>query len=466
MRSAAGGGGRTTITHRSGVRSGDFNSISRTNGSSARREGHHDQYVQDFSGTRATAASQVLQRDVGIRKARKMSRFVRVFLRDEAPVQSIVTGLGWRPVDQGRFAMNDFGWEAEIVGPRSMSAEDAPPEALAMEPGIAWYCEATVETDEFEFERTAVRRVVRAVTAIAHAGHGVIANEKDLWRPGSKRRVKWSVPREPEMEPAWLTMIWWTLDRSLTTGEKLRPLLENLDRVLPGAIPIRWGDCEPLAYSLDRDGISGLVQCLRSSGPFNLATVMKPPFVGFRLADASLLGRSMSPEGPRTLQIDAGESIIAQPGWGHRLAVAFREISVFVQPFYAEARLLTRSDNTATLSPVDAHRWRGFPRSPPMAMVVGPPYREEWSDDRGQDDGDLVIYNSIEWPHPPEGGCSGRRRRDAPGIQSPDRTESNGRRFEQARNVASPRDRNTPSDAAGTRPEPSPQSCYHRPHRS
>ena len=95
------------------------------------------------------------------------------------------------------------------------------------------------------------------------------------------------------------------------------------------------------------------------------------------------------------------------------MALAFREISRLLRPFYAEARYGPNQNNvewhTATTSsvgppPVNARLWNGYPRVAPMAMVVGPPYLAFWQDGAGEALDQLVLYSSDSWPDPPPGG--------------------------------------------------------------
>ena len=98
-------------------------------------------------------------------------------------------------------------------GPSRMSWEDAPSEAVALLAGIAWHVEVSLDGSGAGLER-----VMRALRAMATAGHGVIADDRHVWRPGSNRRTRWSIPPSRlESETEWLTMMWWTLDSSLTT---------------------------------------------------------------------------------------------------------------------------------------------------------------------------------------------------------------------------------------------------------
>lgn len=192
-----------------------------------------------------------------------MGRRFEVFLADTLELAPILMGLGsaagrgqggeYPNVDQFRLEGRD--WDATVWGPSPMGWDDAPPEASDLQAGIASHVEVALEGSE-----KGLNKVLRAVRAIATAGHGVIADESTIWRPGSRRRSRSPRPPLPlSSEKNLLRMIWWTMDDSTSTRKGARALIETLQRVLPEAIPVRWGDFEPLPLSLGSDP-SGLLQ--------------------------------------------------------------------------------------------------------------------------------------------------------------------------------------------------------------
>jgi hypothetical protein len=379
--------------------------------------------------TRATPLRSLSHRNIGHsgRQGRRfeeemVGRTFQIFLADRPDAESILTGLGWRPSEDpssridptDHFTLSGRDWDADLWGPSEMSWEDAPPEAVALQAGIAWHVEAAIEGDD-QAIHTGTARVLRALRAIAREGHGVIADEDEVWRPGSSRRSRWTPPDEPTAGDESLLMIWWTVDPYMVSAEGLADLVTTLSRVLPEAIPVRWGDTEPLRHSLDKEGLDGLVRYLELSFSqpadifVSVGTKTKLPISKFYVERSSFLLWGRSPNRPWTVEIEAEGSILRQPGWARQLSSAFRAVSTVVRPFYAEARVVDRRRNSegfpvAPVPPVNALRWCGFPRRAPMAMVVGPPYTTSWEDHGGARLGDLTIYSSEHWPEPPDGG--------------------------------------------------------------
>jgi len=321
-----------------------------------------------------------------------------LFLPERVEVSAIVEPLGWER-RAGTGGLDCFGragrdWDAYIYEATPMSWEDAPPEAAALQAGIAWHVEAGLDGSE-----TGLPKVLRALRAIAKAGHGVIADDSDVWRPGSSQRTRWSFPTSPlASETAMVRMAWWMVDPAITTEDGASAFVETLSRVLPEAMPARWGDFEPLSHTFDGEGPEALARFI-SSHRDEVITKVRPPFGSLTFTKCGPLVRTPSVEGMRSLTVECGASVLDQPGWRRQLPVAFTALSRVLRPFYGEARLVQQ--DVAHLPPTDAHYWWGFPRIAPLAMVIGAPYVEHWTTPGGHHVDDLIFYGADTWPELP-----------------------------------------------------------------
>ena len=377
-----------------------------------------------------------------------MSGSFQIFLPDRLDVGALLGEMGWKRLP---VAISDFEgvdqyhaegrkWFADIWGPTSMSWEDAPPEAVAIQAGIAWHVEVSLEGSD-----AGLRKVERAVRSIARAGGGVVADEDNVWRPGSRRRTRWSAPTQPmSSESEFLKIIWWTVEPTLTTLEGGQRLVETLQWVLPEAIPTRWGDFEPLPLSLESEGLDGLARYIEHRHNELVQTKVRAPFSEFLIVGVygpreprwepavrpgpsgswEVRRRAPTPTIARSLRIEVASSVLDQAGWGRQLSAAFRQVSRVVRPFYAEARFeldvpwghsevnrdgspvegSPRYRSRTHVPPLDSMHWWGFPRVAPLAMAVGSPYITHWDRDGGQRIDDMIIFSSESWPDPPDGG--------------------------------------------------------------
>jgi hypothetical protein len=340
-----------------------------------------------------------------------VSTTFQIFLATSVDMHAILHEFGWTRAPMSGpergFELQGRDWVAFAFDPSPMSWEDAPPAAVALRAGIAWHVEVAVEGSD-----KGLSKVMRAIRAIAKAGSGVIADEDNVWVPGSSRRSRWSAPISPlTSETEWLTIAWWTIDPATRTKDGAAAFADTLWRLLPEAMPVRWGEFEPFQFSLETDGQSGLARFMYSHRDDFLATKVRPPF-----AELNVHGpgpRSYphpQPHAMRIISIEAGGSVLRHAGWGRQLAIAFSALSLVVHPFYAEARLDPRviwhhgQRRMADVPPTSTYYWYGFPRTPPMAMVVGPPYTSYWYDGGGTSITDMMLYSSDSWPDPPSGG--------------------------------------------------------------
>jgi hypothetical protein len=348
-----------------------------------------------------------------------VSRAFSVFLASRPDLRSVLEGLRWSRLSaeeassEGveQFHRESREWFADAWGPSPMSWEDAPPGATALQAGIAWHVAVSLEGSE-----AGLREVMRAVNAIARSGAGVIADEGDVWKPGQRRRdARWSSAVErPSAETELLRMIWWTIGVNPFSDKGAQSLVAILQRVLPEAIPVRWGQLEPYSHNLEAEGMRGLADFIANRSDGRFMGKVRPPFYDFTLWKArwpyeprQIRVPRPADQPPWSLNIEVGGSLLGEAGWEHQLAVAFREISLVIRPFYADARIehgvTVSSDGQqgrTEVPPLHPIRWSGFPRVAPLAMVVGPPYITHWRDNGGTPLDDMLLYSSDSWTDP------------------------------------------------------------------
>jgi hypothetical protein len=246
-----------------------------------------------------------------------VSRAFSVFLASRPDLRSVLEGLRWSRLSaeeassEGveQFHRESREWFADAWGPSPMSWEDAPPGATALQAGIAWHVAVSLEGSE-----AGLREVMRAVNAIARSGAGVIADEGDVWKPGQRRRdARWSSAVErPSAETELLRMIWWTIGVNPFSDKGAQSLVAILQRVLPEAIPVRWGQLEPYSHNLEAEGMRGLADFIanRSDGRFmarsdprSTTSLSGRPGGHMNLARSEFLVQRTSPRGLSTLRL-------------------------------------------------------------------------------------------------------------------------------------------------------------------
>ena len=291
-----------------------------------------------------------------------------------------------------------------------MSAEDAPTGVSSIQDRLAWHVGASLQGE------TGLPFVIEAMQAIAKAGSGVVADEGVVWKPGRAEETPlWlELTETTGLESEFLAMTWWTVRPVFANRDDALAFLGALNRVLPEAIPVRWGDVVPPQFCLEDGGLEGLAHFIERFNDRSVLGVTRAPISEFQIAKVFWppdIQRSDDPPSAWSLKIEVAGSALAPPAGARRLPDAFRELTRAIHPFYAEARLergVTWDSHgergRAEVPPLEPLRWVGFPRVAPLAMVVGPPYTAHWYQKSGAALDDMVIYSSQSWPDPPAGG--------------------------------------------------------------
>lgn len=326
---------------------------------------------------------------------------MELFLVDRVELRGVLPALGWT-LEAGSWVLDGRCWRATVVEAVPVEDSAAPKPVSDRQVGIAWRIEA-----HSEGAGTGSARVTRALREVARVGHGVVLDGGEVWKPGPSARLR-PVPIRDQKE--FLTLSWWADGGRLSSPQRAEGLIRTLADVLPEAVPYKWRLAD--VGNWQRDDAVSMARSIAGRGApsFEVSFEVKAPFTEFAVHWCS---------GPRTgrpvwlpvrsLEIEVAAAVLDQPGWGRHLSRVFRVVSEVIVPFYGEARVNKaeyrgRTRYIENPSPIAARYWYGFPRSVPLAMVVGPPYLPEWDLPGGEPGGELLFYSSGSWPDPPAGG--------------------------------------------------------------
>jgi len=332
---------------------------------------------------------------------------VELWLAERPDLSALLDPSQWSPTPRASLERISRTWRLEVMEPVQVAADDAPREAQELQAGISWFVELGLEGSP-----TGVKTLARTARVIAEAGNGVIVEDGSVRRPGGRRRLQASGPVSEHTEV--LSLRWWMYGETVSSRATVGAFVDTLDSMLQEALPVRWGRFDPPDHSLASDGKGALVEFIVEDPRIFIEGKVTNPAITFRRWNCRVLGDRQSSVGLMTgWEIELSGSLLEEPGRDAQLAQAFAALSDVLQPFYGEARLFTgvsyirewanmrRCDNPPGVTPAV---WDGFPVRPPMAMVVGPPYRDFWADLGGKQLGDLVIYIADRWPGEPAAG--------------------------------------------------------------
>jgi hypothetical protein len=185
-------------------------------------------------------------------------------------------------------------------------------------------------------------------------------------------------------------------------------LVRCLERSLPEALPVRYGQYEPPSYRLRESGRDHLIDFLVHEHRNGEMVVWYParPILDLHLA----LGSGASWQGWRaqriTMEVEA--AVLEQPGWATTLEALWRQVAHLCQVYDADVRIRRNQRvggrtldelREADHHPVCSWWWAGIPRDGGVAVALGEPYRSLWPEfvAAGEPDGELTVLSGVDW---------------------------------------------------------------------
>lgn len=329
----------------------------------------------------------------------------------------------WQPTASGWFLGQGRGaleiWKSDKVWP-----EDIPDAIGTALPGIAFLTRLTASG---ELTKALLSRAGRAGKALASACHGVVLDpqEGSLLLPPSVRRFL-PVQHRQELRFAITQLSWWTLDGAAFRPEGIARFVALLERLLPEALPRRYGLWEPPQYAYAETGRNHLIQFLGEHACSSATWYPTRPVANVCLATPGKVGSTARGFRAHHLAIAIETLALDQPGWETQLRLVWREVSKLVRPFYGDVRTLagyTRMGAALGIGqgtevhPVKSWWWRRVPTTPASAVVIGPDYQRIWPDllVGGMVVDGLAFLDGTDWKRPaPYAIPTGLAQRDPP----------------------------------------------------
>lgn len=258
--------------------------------------------------------------------------------------------------------------------------------------------------------RTAYSLLRRAAEALASSAHGAIVDVQTdtIATPSGVRRFVRSAA--DEVVDA-LELSWFSTYEAMRSRNWLDEFVRLLERELPEALPVRYGQYEPPPYRLRELGRDHLIDFLEQE-------YVDPSRLGFAIwypqrpvLDVSLsLGAGPSRHGWRSHRVTIGveAALLRQPGWATALQRIWRNIARLTRAFYADVRTLRNQRPgggtygqmlAADHHPVCSCFWAGIPTDGGNAVALGEPYLSLWPEFEaaGERDRDVVFLSQSAW---------------------------------------------------------------------
>ena len=275
-------------------------------------------------------------------------------------------------------------WQIVVSASAQVFPEDVPEELARMLPGIGYLTELNLEPISAP---KSARKLLRTVSRrLARGAHGVILDPQTdtLATPTGVKRYR-QQPRDERF--SILALSWWFTDGPLLTSAGLGEFIDLLERMLPEAMPRRYGLYEPPQHLYSEAGKECFLSFLWDHPAEIVVWYPHRPVMGVSILGSPRWG--MTPQGFRanTVSIEIEAKALEQPGWATALDRFWRAASQRIQPFYGDIRTLDGfvrmggsygSDMDTDFHPVKGPWWIGIPRACGHAAVLGEPYLALW----------------------------------------------------------------------------------------
>jgi hypothetical protein len=299
------------------------------------------------------------------------------------------TALGkpelWQHPIESHWIREGASWQISIFRSGKVLPEDVPTEIAQVLPGIQFLTDMSLEgrgTAEAE------KLLEASANQLAKAVHGVIFDPQEDTIRSAAGIKRFALPSKQESFSV-LRLSWWFLKSPLLSRDGLESFLSMIERLLPEAMPRRYGLYEPPQHIFAETGKAHLLQFMSDHAHEMVVWCPNRPVASFHLGQPETVGATRSGFRTNVLDIEIESIALSQPGWPYNLRLLWRSVSTVLNPIYGEVRThhgYRRRGGTIFPSMKDdldvtiSWWWRGTPKRLGSAVVLGAEYQALWSD--------------------------------------------------------------------------------------
>lgn len=289
---------------------------------------------------------------------------------------------GWQE-QTGQWVFHSKTWQLVVSASDKVLIEDVPSEVANLLPGISYLTQINLEgkttKQAFTLLRTAAKEIARST-------HGAILDpQEDSVRlpTGVTRYLR--PPREDTTD--LIALSWWFLDSPLLADGELDALLSLMERMLPEALPKRYGLYEPPQHVYANTGKAHFLEFLRENLRDIFVWYPHRPVASVYVSIPERLGAYPLGFRANRIAIEVERNVLNQPGWDINLRTFWERASGLIRPIYGDVRVLRGyafrgagvfSTRNSEEHPVKGWWWAGIPKTLGNAAVLGGVYQERW----------------------------------------------------------------------------------------
>ena len=224
--------------------------------------------------------------------------------------------------------------------------------------------------------------------------------------------VKRFVPAKKGENFSVLNFSWWFLSDALDGDAGREAFLGVLEKLLPEALPKRYGLWEPPQHHYEKTGRAHLLKFMAEHLEESMVWYPHRPVATFTVHHAKPLGASFQGFRSHHVEIEIEKEVLGQPGWPATLQRLWRGMPRLLRPIYGEVRTeggFSRSGGAVWLDasmlnegyPETNRSWffRGIPRKLGHAVVLGKEYQREWPEflKQAEMDHGFALASTSDW---------------------------------------------------------------------
>lgn len=314
-----------------------------------------------------------------------MSWDLKIWSIHKAKFPESLSGEKHWDLESGNAYLRKNEWQIVVNNSLKVEDEDINNEVLPLLPGISYLTELNLEP--ISAPESGKNLLLKIAKSIAKDVVGIIEDPQtnNLIAPSGIKRF---IPPKRERDERFsiLEMTWWFGDNPLAHKEIIYNVINYFESRLPEALPKRYGGYEPPQHKYIETGNEHLKKYLVDHMYENVVWYPTKPVVGVHLSLVKEWGffdrRGKKHFGANNFSIEIDASVLNQAGWKELLEKIFKDISLILNPFYGEARILRNKiygggtyfvDEKSEESPITG-MWTGIPQKLGKAIVVGEPY--------------------------------------------------------------------------------------------
>ncbi len=276
------------------------------------------------------------------------------------------------------------GWQIVVHPNQAVEPDDVPDQVMPLLPGIARLTALHLEPGSAP--QKAHSLLARAAKALCRPGGVLVDPQTDEVSTASGGR-KYLAPADREDTFSILLLSWWFTESPLQERPGVGALLDLMSRLLPEALPRRYGLYEPPQYKYEDQGHDHFVQLIEAERGGMVVWYPKRPVRGVDFQCDRNWGEHRLGFRSNHFAISIEADALADPGWHLAIRRFWRAASELIRPFYGDVRTMSGySGRGSTLwtrretqrHPIKSWWWKGIPSCLGHAVVLGSPYIGLW----------------------------------------------------------------------------------------